>query len=174
MVTVAIVVLSRKSSYLFAVAAFLSYAPITSSLCQLQGFRLWVWHLWKFNTLKYFTIGHLKKKGENHFKPISDQFSVYYVSKFLFFLFLLGPLSWEAFMELVAWSKSHFPKIVDFSFWQELEDPLILIHEKKISSINAVVKVLELALKVNNYLSVLIGFTLFSGILLSLLCSMYC
>lgn len=31
---------------------------------------------------------------------------------------------------------------------QELEDPLILIHEKKISSINAVVKVLELALKV--------------------------
>ncbi|KAG6491572.1 hypothetical protein ZIOFF_046504 [Zingiber officinale] len=30
----------------------------------------------------------------------------------------------------------------------ELEDPLILIHEKKISNINAVVKVLELALKV--------------------------
>ncbi|XP_027151955.1 chaperonin CPN60-2, mitochondrial-like isoform X1 [Coffea eugenioides] len=30
----------------------------------------------------------------------------------------------------------------------ELEDPLILIHEKKIGSINAVVKVLELALKV--------------------------
>ncbi|CAN1146940.1 Chaperonin CPN60-2, mitochondrial [Linum perenne] len=30
---------------------------------------------------------------------------------------------------------------------QELDDPLILIHEKKISSINAVVKVLELALK---------------------------
>ncbi|KAA8550662.1 hypothetical protein F0562_002346 [Nyssa sinensis] len=29
----------------------------------------------------------------------------------------------------------------------ELEDPLILIHEKKISSLNAVVKVLELALK---------------------------
>ncbi|XP_043707410.1 chaperonin CPN60-2, mitochondrial [Telopea speciosissima] len=29
----------------------------------------------------------------------------------------------------------------------ELEDPLILVHEKKISSINAVVKVLELALK---------------------------
>ncbi|XP_038720329.1 chaperonin CPN60-2, mitochondrial [Tripterygium wilfordii] len=29
----------------------------------------------------------------------------------------------------------------------ELEDPLVLIHEKKISSINAVVKVLELALK---------------------------
>ncbi|XP_061337490.1 chaperonin CPN60-2, mitochondrial isoform X2 [Gastrolobium bilobum] len=29
----------------------------------------------------------------------------------------------------------------------ELEDPLIIIHEKKISSINAVVKVLELALK---------------------------
>lgn len=29
----------------------------------------------------------------------------------------------------------------------ELEDPLILIHEKKISSINAVIKVLELALK---------------------------
>lgn len=35
---------------------------------------------------------------------------------------------------------------------QELEDPLILIHEKKISSINAVVKVLELALKVSNFL----------------------
>ena len=35
---------------------------------------------------------------------------------------------------------------------QELEDPLVLIHEKKISSINAVVKVLELALKVRiNY-----------------------
>ena len=32
--------------------------------------------------------------------------------------------------------------------YQELEDPLILIHEKKISSLNAVVKVLELALKV--------------------------
>jgi len=31
---------------------------------------------------------------------------------------------------------------------QELEDPLILIHEKKISNINAMVKVLELALKV--------------------------
>ncbi|KAI3915053.1 hypothetical protein MKW92_020705 [Papaver armeniacum] len=31
--------------------------------------------------------------------------------------------------------------------YQELEDPLILIHEKKISSINSVVKVLELALK---------------------------
>ncbi|XP_059660226.1 chaperonin CPN60-2, mitochondrial-like [Cornus florida] len=29
----------------------------------------------------------------------------------------------------------------------ELEDPLILIHEKKISSVNAVVKILELALK---------------------------
>ncbi|KAI9082739.1 hypothetical protein K1719_035313 [Acacia pycnantha] len=29
----------------------------------------------------------------------------------------------------------------------ELEDPLVLIHEKKISSINVVVKVLELALK---------------------------
>ena len=36
--------------------------------------------------------------------------------------------------------------------WQELEDPLILIHEKKISSINAVVKVLELALKVKIFL----------------------
>ena len=33
--------------------------------------------------------------------------------------------------------------------WQELEDPLILIHEKKISSLNAVIKVLELALKVS-------------------------
>ncbi|XP_019166328.1 PREDICTED: chaperonin CPN60, mitochondrial-like isoform X2 [Ipomoea nil] len=30
---------------------------------------------------------------------------------------------------------------------QELDDPLILIHEKKISSINAIVKILELALK---------------------------
>ncbi|KAM3235823.1 hypothetical protein P3L10_015860 [Capsicum annuum] len=30
----------------------------------------------------------------------------------------------------------------------ELEDPLILIHEKKISSINTVVRTLELALKV--------------------------
>ncbi|GAU16914.1 hypothetical protein TSUD_36720, partial [Trifolium subterraneum] len=29
----------------------------------------------------------------------------------------------------------------------ELEDPLIIIHEKKISSINSIVKVLELALK---------------------------
>lgn len=33
---------------------------------------------------------------------------------------------------------------------QELDDPLILIHEKKITSINAVVKVLELALKVTD------------------------
>lgn len=32
--------------------------------------------------------------------------------------------------------------------WQELEDPLVLIHEKKISNINAVIKILELALKV--------------------------
>lgn len=31
---------------------------------------------------------------------------------------------------------------------QELDDPLILIHEKKISNLTAVVKVLELALKV--------------------------
>lgn len=38
-----------------------------------------------------------------------------------------------------------------FDFLQELEDPLILIHEKKISSLNAVVKVLELALKVLFY-----------------------
>lgn len=36
---------------------------------------------------------------------------------------------------------------------QELEDPLIIIHEKKISSINAIVKVLELALKVSNVIS---------------------
>jgi chaperonin GroEL (HSP60 family) len=35
-------------------------------------------------------------------------------------------------------------------FWQELEDPLILIHEKKISNLNAIVKVLELALKVSD------------------------
>lgn len=36
--------------------------------------------------------------------------------------------------------------------WQELEDPLILIHEKKISSLNAIIKVLELALKVRQLL----------------------
>ena len=35
--------------------------------------------------------------------------------------------------------------------WQEMEDPLILIHEKRISSLNAIVKVLELALKVSNF-----------------------
>ncbi|KAM3326009.1 hypothetical protein P3S67_001135 [Capsicum chacoense] len=34
--------------------------------------------------------------------------------------------------------------------WQELEDPLILIHEKNISSVNAVVKALKLALKIQN------------------------
>ncbi|GAU33729.1 hypothetical protein TSUD_52620 [Trifolium subterraneum] len=34
-----------------------------------------------------------------------------------------------------------------FREYIELEDPLIIIHEKKISSINAIVKVLELALK---------------------------
>lgn len=33
--------------------------------------------------------------------------------------------------------------------FQELEDPLILIHEKKISSMSSTVKVLELALKVS-------------------------
>jgi hypothetical protein len=33
---------------------------------------------------------------------------------------------------------------------QELEDPLIIIHEKKISNINSIVKVLELALKVSS------------------------
>ncbi|CAL5413690.1 unnamed protein product [Camellia sinensis] len=32
-------------------------------------------------------------------------------------------------------------------YWRELEDPLILFYEKKISSINAIVKVIELALK---------------------------
>lgn len=32
---------------------------------------------------------------------------------------------------------------------QELDDALVLIHEKKITSLNAIVKVLELALKVN-------------------------
>ena len=32
---------------------------------------------------------------------------------------------------------------------QELDDPLILIHDKKVSSLHAVVKVLELALKVH-------------------------
>lgn len=36
-------------------------------------------------------------------------------------------------------------------FYQELEDPLILIHEKKISNLNAIVKVLELALKVSAF-----------------------
>lgn len=41
---------------------------------------------------------------------------------------------------------------VTFLFWQELEDPLILIHEKKISNINAIVKVLEMALKVSGLL----------------------
>lgn len=35
--------------------------------------------------------------------------------------------------------------------YQELEDPLILIHEKKISNLNAIVKVLELALKVSAF-----------------------
>lgn len=39
-------------------------------------------------------------------------------------------------------------KFLGRSVFQELEDPLILIHEKKISNLNAVVKVLELALKV--------------------------
>ena len=34
-------------------------------------------------------------------------------------------------------------------FYQELEDPLILIHEKKISNLNAIVKILELSLKVS-------------------------
>jgi len=42
---------------------------------------------------------------------------------------------------------------------QELEDPLILIHEKKISSINAVVKVLELALKVRSVVHFLLRLT---------------
>lgn len=36
-----------------------------------------------------------------------------------------------------------------FLFLQELEDPIILIHEKKISNVNSIVKVLELALKVS-------------------------
>lgn len=31
---------------------------------------------------------------------------------------------------------------------QELDDPLILIHDKKVSNMHAVVKVLEMALKV--------------------------
>jgi hypothetical protein len=35
-----------------------------------------------------------------------------------------------------------------FFILQELEDPLILIHDKKISNMHAVVKVLEMALKV--------------------------
>lgn len=48
-------------------------------------------------------------------------------------------------------SDFYLPRVIPF---QELEDPLILIHEKKISSINAVVKVLELALKVGCLLMV--------------------
>jgi len=39
---------------------------------------------------------------------------------------------------------------------QELEDPLVIIHEKKISSLNAIVKVLELALKVSNTIAIFI------------------
>ncbi len=35
-----------------------------------------------------------------------------------------------------------------FHLLQELDDPLILIHDKKVSNLHAVVKVLELALKV--------------------------
>lgn len=35
-----------------------------------------------------------------------------------------------------------------FQCKQELENPLILIHEKKISDMNALVRVLELAVKV--------------------------
>lgn len=37
----------------------------------------------------------------------------------------------------------------DCWMFQELDDALVLIHEKKITSLNAIVKVLELALKVN-------------------------
>lgn len=48
-------------------------------------------------------------------------------------------------------------------YLQELEDPLILIHEKKISSLNGIVKVLELAYKVSSSLvkSVLFQFVPF-------------
>jgi chaperonin GroEL (HSP60 family) len=42
------------------------------------------------------------------------------------------------------------PSSITLLFWQELEDPIILIHEKKISNLNAIVKVLELALKVSD------------------------
>jgi chaperonin GroEL (HSP60 family) len=38
--------------------------------------------------------------------------------------------------------------VKDVFILQELEDPLILIHDKKISNMHAVVKVLEMALQV--------------------------
>jgi hypothetical protein len=44
-----------------------------------------------------------------------------------------------------------------FYFQQELEDPLIIIHEKKISSINSIVKVLELALKVSSAIRIILN-----------------
>lgn len=36
--------------------------------------------------------------------------------------------------------------------WQELENPLILIHDKKISNMDSLIKILELALKVTHIL----------------------
>ncbi|PHU24787.1 hypothetical protein BC332_09894 [Capsicum chinense] len=39
--------------------------------------------------------------------------------------------------------------LYSYYVWKELEDPLILIHEKKISSVNAVVRALKLALRID-------------------------
>lgn len=47
-----------------------------------------------------------------------------------------------------------------FQCKQELENPLILIHEKKISDINGLVRVLEIAIKVMKIISTeILGFT---------------
>lgn len=42
--------------------------------------------------------------------------------------------------------------IVLILFRQELENPLILIHDKKISDVNSLVRVLEMAVKVMNFI----------------------
>ncbi|AQK64802.1 Chaperonin 60 subunit beta 2 chloroplastic [Zea mays] len=39
------------------------------------------------------------------------------------------------------------PFIMSLKLWREPEDPLILIHDKKVTNMHAVVKVLEMALK---------------------------
>ncbi|KAK1257798.1 hypothetical protein QJS04_geneDACA022564 [Acorus gramineus] len=49
--------------------------------------------------------------------------------------------------ELIAKAMEKVGKEGVITISQELEDPLILIHEKKITNMNALVKVLELALK---------------------------